>query len=214
MSGRYLLVSSASAFRALGRTKSFSPASPRAVAAIWRGLAAALSTFVNRFPRWREYLADIPEDGPSEEDIRAAEPDFAALKDALQEAEDVDPAIVMEFERAAEAVRDAPGSAFALGLLASTRELLRVLADDALTAWRLYRDSAKDKAVSAKTWLSNELKEWKKTAGSELRKVGFWTALGVTFDVLALRGSMLGSLATRFPDQLGWLKDVLTFFGL
>jgi len=60
----------------------------------------------------------------------------------------------------------------------------------------------------------NEAKEFAKLIPGEVRKKAFWTVVGITSDIVFLKGGLMMTLATRFPVEFGWLIPVLRFFGL
>ena len=182
-------------------------------------LAAAITTFANRFPEWLAYLNDPEEAMPVADAVQAELAAFAAIESALAASQDVTKEVLEEYRDEVELVRRSPQSEIlARGLLSSTRDLLRTLSENALLGLRLYRDQTRETFVDGAVWMRDravyEAKEFAKIAPAELRKKSMWLVLGVTSDIIFLKGGIMLSLVAQFPVQLGWLAGVLKLFGI
>jgi hypothetical protein len=176
-------------------------------------LATTLGTFTNRFPEWLAYLEDATEGLPVAEVVQQEIAAFEALAKALEVGADVDRDVAEEYRDELEWVRSAPDSEVAAwGLLASTRELLRTLAENMIMGFRLYRSGVVDGVVGRR--MAHEAKEFAKIAPTEIRKKAGWLVAGIAGDVLVLKGGLMLALARQFPERLGWVEGVLRFFGV
>ncbi len=204
---------------ALGVDNAFIDSLPEGAGTELSTLAAAITTFANRFPEWLAYLNDPAQAVPIADAIQTALPEFEALEKALAQAEDVDAVVLAEYRDEIELVRNAPHSEIAAhGLLASTQDLLRTLAENVLIGFRMYRDDLREGAVGVGKWSvarsSHEAREFWRLAPTEVRKAVFWGIVGVAGDVIFFKGAALMTLAIRFPHQLGWIEGVLRFIAV
>ncbi len=182
-------------------------------------LATAIATFANRFPDWLAYLSDPDQSTPqaalASENLQI----FDSIARSLEQADDVETAVIAEYRDEVELLRSAPQSEVAArAVLASTRDLLRTLSENLLIGFRRYLDDRKRTARTAATgnarFVGNQAKEFAKMIPGEIRKASFWAIVGITSDLLFNKGGLMMSLATRFPDAFGWLATVLRYFGL
>ena len=128
---------------------------------------------------------------------------FVEVSTVLANAYDVDREVVEEYRDEIELARLAPSSnVFARGLLASTKDLIRTLAENALMGLKLYRDGLVDR-------LGSEFREHTKLLPTELRKKSIWIMIGVGFDLFLNHSAVLLGLAAQFPTQLGWIPAFL-----
>ena len=177
-------------------------------------LSMVVATFANRFPRWRAYLQDAADTYPIADLIQEEMSLFEGIAHDIEGSLEVDREVVNEFREEVVRVQENPGSEIAAyELLASTREIIRALADDAVLAWALYRETFQSSLKSVSGRVISESKQIRDVAPTELRKAGFWGGLGLTWDLLFLRGAGLNALASKFPETLWWVKDLLRFFG-
>jgi len=182
-------------------------------------LAAAITTFANRFPEWLAYLSDPEQAIPVAAMVQESLPVFDAIARALETAPDVETPVSVEYRDELELARITPQSEVAAhALLASTRDLLRTLSENALIGLRRYSENFRNTAVSAAKatgrFVAHQAIEFGKLIPVEIRKGIFWGVVGPTLDIIFLKGGLMLSLASSFPATFGWLATVLRFFGL
>ena len=178
---------------------------PEGAGADLASLAATVVTFAERFPRWVAYNTDAAP--PAAPGVASEQPAFEAIAKALEAAEDVDEDVKDEYRDEFEATREAPqDEAAARGLLASTRELLRTLAEDALIGGRLY-------AEGAARGMEYQVREFAAVIPGEVRKKSFWASVTIGYDLFFHKSAMLLALSEQFPAVLGWLPAVLRALG-
>lgn len=171
-------------------------------------LGAAVSTFANRFPDWLAYLNDPAEAVEVAATVQDNLEVFTELEKSLAVSDDVAPEVLAEYRDEIELVRQSPNSEpAARALLASTCDLIRTLAENALIGMRLYAGS-----------LAKEVKyqsvEFAKIVPAELRKKSFWGIVGITGDIVFNKSTYLLMLSTNFPPIFGWIPKVLAALGL
>ncbi|WP_166416111.1 UDP-3-O-acyl-N-acetylglucosamine deacetylase [Cochlodiniinecator piscidefendens] len=200
---------------ALANDSEFNRELPSGAATELKELSVAVSTFTMRFPKWLLYLEDAESGSEEIEITQEIISSLASISNTLNESEEVSRDVQVEFNRQVDELEENPQSELlAVGLLASTREILRELSDNAMISWRLYKEELAEKGASAKRVTIGEVNEIGKITPTELRKAGLWGCLGVTWDIMVFNGSGLLTLAAKFPEKFGWIKGVLSFFGI
>ncbi len=182
-------------------------------------IASAITTFVNRFPEWIAYLNDPAETVPVAALVQEQIATFLEIEKSLAAAPDVAKNVLAEYRDEVELVRNSPSSeVLARGLLASTRDLLRTLSENALIGIRMCVNQVKEDIEPGVIWTKaraiHEAREFSKIAPTEIRKKAMWFVLSVTGDIIFLKGGLMLSLAAKFPAQLGWIEKVLHFIGV
>lgn len=151
-----------------------------------------LAIFLERFKTWRDYQDAANQDGITEEDARAALPEIAEIANALKDRPEIDPSIPAELEALAQDVRDAGDDPVTrTGMVAAFSNVMSAPSTKLLPVWRRCKTELAD--IRANTW---ELRK-KAIAGAIVAAEG--SIALVAFDVLFLKGTVLTSLATRFP---------------
>ncbi|MFM7445953.1 MAG: hypothetical protein ACKO2N_18975, partial [Tabrizicola sp.] len=203
---------SGQALSELARDEAFLDTLPEGAGSQVKALAATTATFANRFPDWLAYQEDALHDRLIADDVQAELGTFEALAKSLEQAPDVDLDVAKDYRKQVDWVRAVPTSEVAArGLLASTRELLRTLAENVILGARLYADGAADTARGSGRAIARELREVRAVVPGEIRKATFWGVIGVASDIVLFKGTMLLALAAKFPRLLGWLADVVTW---
>ena len=171
-------------------------------------LASAVQTFGNRFPEWLAYREDAEAERPVADAVAESLADLDLIRRVLSQGNEVVEDVAAEYADEVELARNDPTSeSAARAVLASTRELLRVLGEDALMGARLY---AGDGARA----IRGQIAAFRRIGPDELRKKGMWGALGVTCDIYFGHGAMLLKLANTYPAQFGWLIGLLHFLAV
>ncbi len=192
----------------LARDGAFMDTLPDGAGAQVKAIAATVSTFSNRFPEWLAYQEDAVQAQMVAAQVQESLSAFEELAKTLERADDVDRDVVDEFRKQLDWARTAPTSEVAArGLLASTRELLRTLAENIVLGARMYVEGAGRAMVS-------EFRAIKAIVPNEVRKTTFWGAIAVAGDIILLKGAMLTALSAKFPWLLGWVDDVLRWAGV
>lgn len=165
-----------------------------------KAFAAAIATFVERFPDWQEYNADTPPEadaGLTDEDRSA----FAGVDDAVAQTPQADAAYKEEFHVTVKVGSDQKATGVEVhGLDSSTRELALGLAQDVLS-------KIKSGEIARK-----QTEEMARVGATELAKIK-WYAGGFTLDALHRASPSLRKLAKQRPKSFGWLTAVLDYFG-
>lgn len=162
-----------------------------------QSFAAAIGTFVNRFPDWVAYQKDADDASPIAQDIREEKDALEGFAVALAANPQVDDPVAAEYSaEVADATIPSSDEITAHGTMASTRETLLEISEHALTSIK-NGDATRTHA-----------KEMAKTGSSEIAKVQFWT-YGWSLHLLYNATPSLRKLAKRFPQELKWLDRVL-----
>ena len=164
-----------------------------------QGLAAAISTLVNRFPDWIEYREEAQQVEASLARIVEEAEAFDSLDQALADSAQVDRDVSEEFHAEVAATKgEAADEPAAKGLEASTGEMLRTLSEAALEAAKTGRLARK---------LADEMAG---VSDGEWAKAKFWAG-GWTIDILRRNRPYFRRLALRFPERMGWINPVLDY---
>ena len=164
-----------------------------------KGFAAAISTFVNRFPDWLEYQAEAEAAEPAAARAVEERQAFQELENVIAEAETADDAVKAEYhDEVFAGTQTGASEVEAKGLVASTRELTRVLAETAMA------EVKKGSRVRAFT------SQMRKTGETEFPKAAYWAG-GIGFNMLRRMSPGLRRLSLRFPKQLGWVDSILDY---
>ena len=127
-------------------------------------------------------------------------PALAEMSDGLKDTPEIDHRIPAILDDQIEAAEDAPGDrVVAIGIVTSVRNGLAALAPWALKGWRLCREAGKE--VAREVW-------------QETRKIVARGLIATAIDIFVLKGALLHKLAATFPNQLGWVRNLLNAFGL
>ena len=186
----------------LSRDPGFLENLPTGGASELAGLAAAVDTFVNRFPDWISYQEDAEATPPTAKDVTDIRPAFEGLGDALKASRNVDAEVSEEFCDEVFAVKDDPESEIeAKGLLASTRNVAVTLSETALADVKSGR--------STKSFVQKA----QKTGETELPKIIYYAGPGFAADMLGRMNPSLRNLAQKFPKRMGWVNSVLDYLG-
>lgn len=178
-------------------------------AADLQALASMVETYLNRFSQWSKYLDDMSPVSPNVVSEHRAS--FEVIASELSSVDWVEDDVAEEYRSQLVASQDAPNdSLLATGLVASTRSVLSAIARFAL-----------DSAVSTRNGLVVLGKDIKDEAYDGFVKVAAKGALATgVVSVAAVgavfvnNGSLLKTLASVFPEQLGWVNRVLQFLGV
>ena len=167
-----------------------------------KGFAAAIATFINRFPDWVAYVSEGQVKAPVASQVREELSAFAQIDQAIAQSPHADDAVKAEIHDAT-TVGTAPTASEveAKGLLDSIVETARTLAESALADAKTGQ-SAKHFAV-----------QMRRTGETELPKFAYWT-VGWTLDLLGRSNPALRRLAMRFPTRMGFIVKVLDYLGL
>ncbi|MDI3337568.1 hypothetical protein QKW60_14215 [Defluviimonas aestuarii] len=167
-----------------------------------KGFAAAISTFINRFPDWLEYQAEAAMAEPAAALVVEERTTFIEIDQILADAPEASDEIKIEYhEEVAAATGPGMSEVSAKGLVASTRDVVRTLSENALTE---ARNGVKAKAFAARM---------QKTGETELPKATYWLG-GWTIDILSRMSPSLRRLAKKFPKSMGWMVAILDYLGL
>ena len=193
---------------ALAQDVTFTETMPEGAATELGSLGAAITTFANRFPEWLDYLNDPADAAPVAASVQDNITAFDALEKSLAAADDVDLVVLEEYRDEVELVRQSPQSETAArALLASTRDLLLTLSENALMGMRLYRDDLKDGAV-------HQFVAFKDVIPGEIRKKLLSGMTYVTLDIIFNKGAIVLHLSAHFPTALGWVPNLLAALGV
>jgi Leucine-rich repeat (LRR) protein len=162
-----------------------------------QSFAAAIGTFVNRFPDWIAYQEDAKNSLSVVDIMRDEKEALDALAAALAENPQVDDAVTAEFSTEInDATSPSSDEVTAHGTLASTRETILKISENALIELKngnITRDHAAAMA---------------KTGSSEIAKVKYWT-YGWSIHLLYVAAPSLRKLSGRLPWELRWVERVL-----
>ncbi len=157
-----------------------------------RGFAAAIATFVNRFPDWVLYEGLEELDDVSPAAVRAGEAEFRALDAIIFSTPEAREDVKAEYRaEVAEGTDAKAGVPEARGLVASTHEVARALAEDGLA--RRERERRARNAVLARK-------------GGDLYDKTVLAPVGISLHVMKRMEGPLRKLAKRFPKKFGWLE--------
>ncbi len=177
-------------------------------------LAAQAETFMQRFPDWIGYLEDQAKAPPSAARVAEAQEAFAELAGAVRQSDHVEDDVKEGFDEQFEDARESPeDETAARSLLASTREVLRAVAEYAvkgLTALGGGAIAAGKLAVKGTVKGLTALGEGTIFLAKETVPT---VAMGVAGDILFNHSSLLLKLAHDFPEAFGWITNVLRFIG-
>jgi Leucine Rich Repeat (LRR) protein len=175
---------------------------PSGGAAELKGFAAAVGTFVNRFPDWVAYQEDAETAPPTAHDVAQERQAFQDLEQVLAGTDGVAPDVAEEFADEVKAVSDDPDSEIeAKGLLATARDVTISLSEHALEQMR--------SGEAAKTFVQRA----QETGDTELPKLWYWVGPGIAAHMLGKMNPGLRRLARRFPSRMGWVDAVLDYLG-
>lgn len=164
-----------------------------------QGLAAQIALYTERFPDWNSYQTEAAAAPAAMERVAEEVQAFSDLSDSLTESAQTDQDVAEEFARelhiatGPEADEDS-----ATALVASTRETLRTLGEDALIG------------AKGKQLVRDSLADMDGVADTEWAKLKFWSG-GWTLVLLKRNEQPLRRLAVRFPDRLGWIAPILDY---
>ncbi len=157
-----------------------------------RGFAAAIATFVNRFPDWVLYEGLEEPDDVSPAAVRAGEAEFRAIDAIIFSTPEAQEDVKTEYRaEVAEGTDAKAGVPEARGLVASTHEVARALAEDGLD--RRERERKARNAVLARK-------------GGDLYDKTVLAPVGISLHVMKRMEGPLRKLAKRFPKKFGWLE--------
>jgi hypothetical protein len=164
-----------------------------------QGLAAQIALYTERFPDWNSYQTEAAAAPAAMERVAEEVQAFSDLSDSLTESAQTDQDVAEEFARelhiatGPEADEDS-----ATALVASTRETLRTLGEDALIG------------AKGKQLVRDSLADMDGVADTEWAKLKFWSG-GWTLVLLKRNEQPLRRLAVRFPERLGWIAPILDY---
>jgi hypothetical protein len=155
-----------------------------------KAFAAAITTYVNRFPDWVEYRDEADPDDVSPAAVRAAERDFGEVRDILQAEPRAEDAVKQEYAAEVADGTDAKaGEPEAKGLVASTGEIARALAEREVERRKQQKRNREDARL-----------------GGDFYDKTVRGPLGLPKHLLLKAEKPLRSLARRFPNRMGWLE--------
>lgn len=196
-----LIGSIGSGISVLSTDKAFTENLPAGAAVLLQQFGVQIEVFLNRFETWVEYkeaAAGWEVSGQAVAEDRAPLRDIGA---GLTESEQVDRAVERDFDlmlRAAEAVPQ--DDMAAKGVIASTREVMRPVAEAAIAA------------VKEGGGVRQLLDEVEGVHDSEKAK-WLWRGGGWAFVMMRRRSPQIRRLARRYPGRLGWLARVMDYLG-
>ena len=165
-----------------------------------KAFAAAIATFVERFPDWQAYNADTPSDaehGMTDQDRSA----FAAVDQVVDDTPQADQDFKDEFHAIVSLGSDSKATEIEMkGLDSSTRELALALGQVAL------------REIKSGASLRRETEEMARVGQGEWAKIK-WYAGGFTLDALQRASPSLRLLAKNRPKSFGWLTALLDYAG-
>ncbi len=173
---------------------------PSGAGAELKAFAAAIATFVERFPDWQAYNADTPSDaehGMTDQDRSA----FAAVDQVVDDTPQADQDFKDEFHAIVSLGSDSKATEIEMkGLDSSTRELALALGQVAL------------REIKSGASLRRETEEMARVGQGEWAKIK-WYAGGFTLDALQRASPSLRLLAKNRPKSFGWLTALLDYAG-
>jgi len=184
-----------SAVVALSDDEEFAETLPTGAAALLAQFAMQIEVFVNRFPDWVKYKEEAASSRVEADDVTQEAHAFEGLAQELRDSAETDEAVADDYEmQVVQGTRPDSALSVQTGLVASTREITRVLTEAAL-------DAGKHKLDRMDRVHDDEMAKWS------------WRLGGFAFVLLSRQSPHLRRLAERFPKQLGWLTRVLDWMG-
>ncbi|MCG7495144.1 leucine-rich repeat domain-containing protein [Thalassobius sp. Cn5-15] len=164
-----------------------------------QGLAAQIALYVDRFPDWGTYQAEASTSPAAMERVAEEKAAFTDLSVSLSKSAETNRDVAEEFANELNiAIGPEGDEESATALVASTRETLRTLGEDAINRIKkgqIIRDSVAG---------------MDEVADGEWAKLKFWAG-GWTLVLLQRNEQPLRRLAVRFPERLGWIAPVLDY---
>ncbi|GAB1480028.1 hypothetical protein MASR2M74_25990 [Paracoccaceae bacterium] len=171
--------------------------------------AAAIALYLERFPTWRAYRREALERPLTGDDVRRALPLVAEVEQAIDDRIGIDPAIPRTLRDLRHAAQEEPAdSVVGHGLLDSLGNVLSALARG---LWSTANASGR-----GLIWYGKKLGE---KAADKSADVIVGTVFSKPFLVAAAelflnKGQTLTAIATTFPEQFGWILNILRAWGL
>jgi hypothetical protein len=164
-----------------------------------QGLAAQIALYVDRFPDWGTYQAEASTSPAAMERVAEEKAAFTDLSVSLSKSAETNRDVAEEFANELNiAIGPEGDEESATALVASTRETLRTLGEDAINRIKkgqIIRDSVAG---------------MDEVADGEWAKLKFWAG-GWTLVLLQRNEQPLRRLGGRFPERLGWIAPVLDY---
>ncbi|MCG7573028.1 hypothetical protein MHM39_05570 [Phaeobacter sp. CNT1-3] len=183
----------------LSRNQEFLHCLPTGADTDLKGFAAQIALYMDRFPDWSSYQAEAAASLASMERVTREKAAFTDLSDSLLVSAETNQDVAEEFANELSiAIGPEGDEESATALVASTRETLRTLGENAVNGIKngqLIRDSV--------TGMDG-------IADNEVAKLKFWAG-GWTLVLLKRNERPLRRLADRFPERLGWVAPVLDY---
>ncbi|WP_136442966.1 leucine-rich repeat domain-containing protein [Pacificoceanicola onchidii] len=190
-----------SAVVALSDDGEFCEMLPTGASALLGQFGVQIETFLNRFPDWVTYKEEAQGTQLTVSDVVSERAVFEQIEDGLRESAETDREVVEDYAVQVQyGAIEGADPVVAKGLVASTRETVRVLSEEAI------------KGVQSGELVRGELDAIDTVHKTELAKVK-WYAGGWAIVLLRRRSAPLRQLSRRFPAQMGWVDRILDYIG-
>ena len=187
-----LIATMSSGITALADDSEYCKELPVGAAPLLAQFASELDTYLNRFPDVVAYRADAED---TESDVAAQSDAFVSLGDDLRDNENVDQDVSTSYDIQVEgSLADGSAEGTRRGLVASTREVVRAVGEQALDEVKVAGE--------------NGVRNMDDLHDKELAKLA-WYAGGWAVVLMRRRQANLRRLAKAYPRSMGWLDRVL-----